>query len=572
MRTLVFILLATVLLSCIRNVSEENVDEQKIRFRSNIQKLKSGNLSRVDGFNDGDKVILYIAERENAEEVEAPAPGDYCEMTYTNDGSLVFKEGEERNYPDMPVDVYGYYWTGQHTEPTGLSSMAVHVETDQSGGVDGSDFLYVRAAEGFAKNAEPINLEFEHLFSKIVLNITTETPSTIDLERLGNVKLHNVVTAGTLDLGSGESIGGDVKDEVVMPNVANSVAIVLPQEIEAGKKLFSFQVGDIEEPFEVNVSSNGFEKGKEYTYNVEVNKYPGMGPVDMQFSLSVKEWEAGNVNDVVIEKGEEVEVMLVDVAQGVNINKAELYLFVGDVKRELKNIVVVDNKMKFVFPRLVEGGSLQLEKAIFYTDNEESFEYYFEDKVLLGNNYDQIALPAPKVGDAWAGGTIFLVGKVTGYDKVKGEFKTDEKGINIYRGRVVANKTLGQLSWGDVRSKGRTVIVGAKDTINGAVNMEIVKAFVEDKGESWSLYPSFQACLDLGKGWYYPAIKEIETIKKYRVDINVNIANKSGDLISDELVYGSSTERGTSRVTDYRGTGEFIDKDSPAEVRAVRAY
>ena len=102
--------------------------------------------------------------------------------------------------------------------------------------------------------------------------------------------------------------------------------------------------------------------------------------------------------------------------------------------------------------------------------------------------------------------------------------------------------------------------------------MEIVKAFVEDKGESWSLYPSFQACLDLGKGWYYPAIKEIETIKKYRVDINVNIANKSGDLISDELVYGSSTERGTSRVTDYRGTGEFIDKDSPAEVRAVRAY
>ena len=75
MRTLVFILLATVLLSCTRNVSEENVDEQKIRFRSNIQKLKSGNLSRVDGFNEGDKVILYIAERENAEEVEAPAPG-----------------------------------------------------------------------------------------------------------------------------------------------------------------------------------------------------------------------------------------------------------------------------------------------------------------------------------------------------------------------------------------------------------------------------------------------------------------------------------------------------------------
>lgn len=572
MRTLVFILLATVLLSCARNVSEGNVDEQIIRFRSNIQKLKSGNLSRVDGFNEGDKVILYIAVRENAEEVEAPAPGDCREMTYLSDGSLVFKEGEEQNYPDTPIDVYGYYWAGQHAEPSDLSQMAVYVETDQSGGEDGSDFLYVRAAEGFAKNAEPINLEFEHLFSKIVLNITTETPSTINLGRLGNVKLHNVVTAGTLNLGTGELVRGDVKDEVVMANAANSVAIVLPQEIEVGKKLFSFQVGDIEEPFEVNVSPNSFEKGKEYTYNVKVNKYPGMGPVDMQFSFSVKEWEAGNVNDVVIEKGEMVEVMLMDVAEGVSVSKADLYLSVGDVKRELKNVAVVDNKMKFVFPRLEEGGSLQLEKAMFYTNTGESFEYYFEDKVLLGNNYDQIALPAPKVGDAWAGGTVFLVGKVTGYDKVKGEFKTDAKGVKAYQGRVVANKSLGQLSWGDVRSKGYRMIVGTKDTINGAVNMEIVKAFIEDKMDSWSLYPSFQACLELGEGWYYPAIKEIEAIKKYRIDINVNITNKSGDLISDELEYGSSTERGINYITDCRTTNGFMNKDSPVEVRAVRAY
>ena len=117
-------------------------------------------------------------------------------------------------------------------------------------------------------------MEFEHLFSKIVLNITTETPAIIDLTQLENVKLHDVVTIGILNLGTGEVENGGTKDEIVMPKSSNSSVIILPQEIEDNKKLFSFQVAGIEEPFEVEVPANNFEQGKEYTYNVKVNKYP----------------------------------------------------------------------------------------------------------------------------------------------------------------------------------------------------------------------------------------------------------------------------------------------------------
>ena len=73
-----FLLLASVLLSCVRNVSEESVDGREICFSSNIQEFKSGDLSRVDGFTEEDNVILYIVERENAGEVMAPKPGDRC--------------------------------------------------------------------------------------------------------------------------------------------------------------------------------------------------------------------------------------------------------------------------------------------------------------------------------------------------------------------------------------------------------------------------------------------------------------------------------------------------------------
>ena len=570
-----FLLLASVLLSCVRNVSEESVDGQEIRFRSNIQDLKPGRLSRVDGFSEGDKIFLYIAKRESADVVAVPASEDLCKMNYGQEGDLTFADGGEHYYPDGRIDVYGYYWEKEHSEPQELARMNVSVETDQSNGLDKSDFLYVKAAEGYAKDAEPIKLEFEHLFSKIVLNITTETPAIIDLTQLENVKLHDVVTIGILNLGKGEVENGGTKDEIVMPKSSNSSVIILPQELEDNKKLFSFQVAGIEEPFEVEVPANNFEQGKEYTYNVKVNKYPGMGPVEMQFSMSVKDWYSEEPYEIVIEKGEEIEVLLTEVAVEVNISKADLYLASGEVKRELKGIAVVDNKMKFVFPRLVEGESLRLEKAIFYTDNKESFEYYFESEELRGNNYDRVALPAPKVGDAWAGGTIFVVGKVTGYNTATAEFETNMKGINVYRGRVVANESLGELEWCDLHVKGYAREVGATDKNNGAINTDIVRTFIENQGEDVTKYPAFNACLNKGEEWYLPAINEIKYIVSQLIILNPNIVKQGGDLIDDGIVYGSSTERGRDTeysVKDYHRTTGTDAKDNAAIVRAVRAY
>ncbi len=551
-----FLLLASVLLSCVRNVSEESVDGREICFSSNIQEFKFGDLSRVDGFTEEDNVILYIVERENAGEVMAPKPGDRCEMRYKADGSLVFTDKLEHNYPDMPIDVYGYYWRGGQVEPGTLSGMEVRVETDQSAGLDNSDFLYVRAAEGYAKDAKPIELKFEHRFAKIVLNVVTETPTTIDLKRLVDMKLLDVVTIGTIDLGTGELANGEDKEDIGMPVSINSSVIILPQEIEDNKMLFSLQFEGMEELTEVEVSANSFEKGKIYTYNVKVNQYPGMGPVKVQFSLSVTDWGAGNTTDIVLEKGEDVEVELTDIEPGVDITKADLYLSSGEKVREVKNIVVKGNKMKFVFPRFEEGQGLQLDRAVFYTGDEESFVYYFEDMELKGNNYDKVVLPAPKVGDAWAGGTIFLVGEVTGYDDGAGEFKTDTKGINAYRGRVVANESLGNLMW--CKDK---IPVGATDMNDGNKNLETIQRYIEEHSTTLEIFPAFKACVELGTGWYYPAINEMKYIIAHKENLGegVNLGSKA---------YGSSTERGVDNLC----VGTNANKDSPVEVRPVCAY
>lgn len=551
---------AILFLGCSRAVYEDNIGKNEIYFHSNVQKLLTVNVSRVDKFNSGDKMHLYIAERENADVVAIPASEDLYEMSYKADGSLAFADEGEHYYPDMPIDVYGYYWRMPHTAPQNLGEMAVNVEIDQTAEekLDKSDFLYTMAAKGFAKDVKPIELQFEHLFSKITLNITTETPSTIDFSKLENVKLHDMVTEGTFNLGIGTLTNGKTSDEILMTVSKSSSAIVLPQTIEENKKLFSFKLEGNEEEFEINVAANNFEKGKEYTYNVKVNKYPGMGSVEMQFSVSVKDWISEEYYEIVVEKGEKVEINLTDVAMGVNISKTDLYLASGEFKRELKDISVVNNKMKFIFPRLSEGGALQLVKARFYTDAGEQFDYYFRNVELKGNNYDKIVLSIPKIGDAWGGGTIFVVGKVIKYDEVNSEFETNTNGINAYRGRVVANSSIEKkLEW----CSNNNVTVGATDENDGSKNMEAVKNYVVQNNKTLEMFPAFKACEDMGEGWYYPAINELKCIIAHKDELGEDVNLNSSS-------YGSSTEKGSDNLC----VGGNSTKNTDVEVRAVRAY
>ena len=66
--------------------------------------------------------------------------------------------------------------------------------------------------------------------------------------------------------------------------------------------------------------------------------------------------------------------------------------------------------MEFMFPREKEGGTLRLNKARFYTEAGDEFDYYFKDKELVGDNLDELSLVPLKVGDAWMNGTVFVVG------------------------------------------------------------------------------------------------------------------------------------------------------------------
>ena len=565
--------------SCTRIESDES-GEQEICFRGNVQELQQVNLSesRV-GLGSGNKVQLYIVEQDE-EGVKLPASEDFYQMSSDADGNVNFEDGEKHIYPNNPINIYGFCCKGMEGNPVNLLKVPVMVEGEQVTGdaLLRSDFLYVKSEERYRASDNAISLSFSHQFVKLQFCFRTDTPETVDLGQITTLEVLNVVREGNFDVTTGELTLGDAIDDIQVQPANESMVIVLPQRVKGGDVLFRFVQGGKERSYSVPAAGMSLEKGKVYKCDILINQYPGAGDKDVVISTRVEDWDESEPPiHIVFEDGQNVVATLTDVASGVVVNRADLYLSSENKVHEKLNIPVINNKMEFMFPREKKGETLRLNKARFYTEAGDEFDYYFKDKELLGDNLDELSLVAPKVGDAWGHGVIFAVGEVTGYDENTSSFVTDVKGINAYRGRMVSSKMLGELAWCESGAKGEKVSVGASDKNNGKTNTIALENFIKMNGEKLENYPAFVTCRDLGDGWYFPAYNEIRCVVANKDMLNVKIEEQLGDLISLVELYGSSTEK-EGEPTHYIGPDKIgktvypYTKISQAKVRAVRAY
>ena len=568
-----------VLLSCTRVESDE-AGEREICFRGNVLELQQINLlgSRA-GLGSGDKVQLYIVEQDE-EGLKLPASEDFYQMSSDTDGNVNFEDGEKHVYPNNPINIYGFCCRGMEGNPVDLSNVPVRVEGEQKSedALLRSDFLYVKSEERHRATDEAISLNFSHQFVKLQFHFRTDTPETVDLGQITALEVLNVVREGNFDVTTGELTLGDAVDDIRAQPANESMVIVLPQKVKGGDVLFRFVQSGKERSYSVPAAGMSLEKGKLYKCDILINQYPGAGDKDVVISTRVEDWDESEPPIyIAFEDGQNVVATLTGVSNGVVVNRADLYLSSENKVHEKLNIPVINNKMEFMFPREKKGETLRLNKARFYTEAGDEFDYYFKDKELLGDNLDELFLVAPKVGDIWGDGVIFAVGEVTGYDENTSSFVTDVKGVNAYRGRMVSNKALGKLAWCKSGAKGEKVSVGANDENNGKTNMVALGNFIKINSDELENYPAFMACADLGKGWYFPAYNEIRCIVANKDMLNVKIEKQLGDPISLVELYGSSTEKG-GEPTHYIGPdkiGETVypyTKMSSAKVRAVRAY
>ena len=553
-------------LSCARVASDES-GEREICFRGNVLELQQVHLlgSRA-GLGNGDKVQLYIVEQEG-EELKLPASEDFYQMRSDADGNIDFEDGEKHVYPNNPINIYGFCCRGMEGNPADLLNVPVRVEGEQVSeeALLRSDFLYVKSEERYRATDNVISLNFSHQFVKLLFHFRTDTPETVDFGQITALEVLNVVREGSFDVATGELTLGDAVDDIQAQPASESMVIVLPQKVKGGDVLFRFVQDGKERSYSVPADGMSLEKGKLYTCDVLINQYPGAGDKDVVISTRVEDWDESEPPIyVVFEEGQNVVATLTDVSSGVVVKRADLYLSSENRNYEKLNIPVTRNKMEFMFPREKKGGTLQLNKAHFYTEAGDEFDYYFQDKELLGDNLDELSLVSPKVGDAWGDGVIFAVGEVTGYDEASNSFVTNVDGINAYRGRIVANASLGSELWSETKSKGKASLIGASNRYDGLENLKTVEAFARDNGETLDLYPAFKVCKDLGENWYFPALNEIRWIVLHKEELGLEMGS---------LSYGSSTEisvKDCGGVTKS-GSDSLFDK-AIMNIWPVRAY
>ena len=553
-------------LSCARVASDES-GEREICFRGNVLELQQVHLlgSRA-GLGSGDKVQLYIVEQEE-EELKLPASEDFYQMRSDANGNIDFEDGEKHVYPNNPINIYGFCCRGMEGNPVDLSNVPVRVEGEQKSedALLRSDFLYVKSEERYRATDNVISLNFSHQFVKLLFHFRTDTPETVDFGQITALEVLNVVREGSFDVATGELTLGDAVDDIQAQPASESMVIVLPQKVKGGDVLFRFVQDGKERSYSVPADGMSLEKGKLYTCDVLINQYPGAGDKDVVISTRVEDWDESEPPIyVVFEEGQNVVATLTDVSSGVVVKRADLYLSSENRNYEKLNVPVIRNKMEFMFPREKEGGTLQLNKARFYTEAGDEFDYYFQDKELLGDNLDELSLVSPKVGDAWGDGVIFAVGEVTGYDEASNSFVTNVDGINAYRGRIVANASLGSELWSETKSKGKASLIGASNRYDGLENLKTVEAFARDNGETLDLYPAFKVCKDLGENWYFPALNEIRWIVLHKEGLGLEMGT---------LSYGSSTEisvKDCGGVTKS-GSDSLFDK-AIMNIWPVRAY
>ena len=262
--------------------------------------------TRVDdgGFCDGDQIGLYGVNYTN----NNSAPGTLADegnqvdnARYTFDeenwkwessGSVYYKDAETN------IDLYAYYPYGSVNS---VSEYAFEVQQDQSGGnaVDGyalSDFLWGKA-ENIAPSENKVKIKFNHKMAcaNVILKEGDGFESGEFEQLKKGVLVMNTTRTSTIDLSTGKvtAVGEAPMEGIVMKSNADGFrAIVVPQNVEAGKSLFSITVDGIGYRFKKDVDFT-YEQGKQSKFTIKINKKKHSG--EYEFILTdteIVDWVA----------------------------------------------------------------------------------------------------------------------------------------------------------------------------------------------------------------------------------------------------------------------------------------
>ena len=254
------------------NETATSTTTSQIMLSAGIVELQESGRAATDvlqtNFSPNNRIGVYINEVTSETPVVVyPQPIEY-RITNTS-GQMSRISGGDPYYPvnGHDVEIYAFYPYAAIT-----SSGVYKLRTSQ---VSKSDYEYcdLMSATITGRNeTAPLQLTFNHLASKITVNLST-TQSGVNLSS-SKIRILNVVREANLNTAEGQlvSVSGSNTDPVLISNDGKTASsgIILPQTIAANTRFIEIELLTKEKVYGIMPTTYTFLPGKSYVFNIDV--------------------------------------------------------------------------------------------------------------------------------------------------------------------------------------------------------------------------------------------------------------------------------------------------------------
>lgn len=227
-------------------------------------------------FVKGDAVGIYMSNQVEGAHYPLKSSGNYIDnWRFEYDGNGGWSADQKLYYKDeeTAADFYAYYPYATVPDATRYD---VSVSADQSKDTafEKADFLW-GSALACKPTTDPVELTLNHMMSKAVIILKPGTGfSEEELVAVNpSVKLTGLKCEASFNLGTGELTAGNSVSDVTPYHYSSLEyrAMVVPQEIN-DKDVVVISIGESIYKLRKTIS---FEKGKEYTFTVTIQRTEG---------------------------------------------------------------------------------------------------------------------------------------------------------------------------------------------------------------------------------------------------------------------------------------------------------
>ena len=271
------------LLACGKETSDSTPAE--IRFNLSYPATRA----TANAFEADDAVSLYAVQWEGGTQYPLQIGGNFLnneKLTYN--GSNWTPE-RTLYWSDQPCDFYALY--PYQADVDSVEDYPFSLSTDQNnGGYEASDLLFAKA-EHVSRTDGPVDLQFKHMMSKMVVNLVKGEQFEGDIPNDVVAHIYNTTTSCTVDWQTG-SVEKDIfgtKQTLTMKKFSNEhfEAVLIPQNLEKRTPLIELTMGGIAYLLETSLS---FRPGYVHTITVTLNTSPDQEQIEISIDPGIENW------------------------------------------------------------------------------------------------------------------------------------------------------------------------------------------------------------------------------------------------------------------------------------------